>query len=315
MRTTLYTQVLQRAAELAGRAYADDSGAVVLSGSDAIMFRTMIGQAVRRAWTYDVWPETTIHTLRRWAPDWGVSPTSPPPAPLSGYTRGNIVWWPVTEEYYLCIAQSTTSTPTRSLIVGGEQTLRAGVWFLMDDEYSADDWLSNVQYTVGDLVRVAYLDQYYALAVSAAPGVSPLNDAYWSPVTPIVRRVDLEQEWEGQALGDPFGVYLEDPLTTEEPKEATYTWDEEGLRILDKANGVYLHAWTPEPSFFTDPATVPTRFSQYAALAAAGFMLRSEGKTDQGNELVKMAEAVIADESSKITRRETRSGRIHLQRR
>ena len=303
MKTTFYSAILQNAVELAGRAYTDDTGAVVLGGSDAIMFRTMIGQAVRRAWTYQPWPETTIHTLRRFAAPW---------TQLQTYVRGNIVWWPVTERYYVAIAASTINPPTFQIAIGGVHILSADSWYPLDDEYSADEWLANVQYTVGDLVEFSYLDGYYALAVSAAPGTPPTNATSWAPVAPIIRRVAWDQEWEGQSLGDPYGVYLDNPLTTEEPREATYTWDDEGLRVLNQVVGVYLHAWVPEPDFLSDPATVPTRFAQYAAMVGAGFMLRSEGKTDQGNQLVKMAEEILSDESSKITRRESRSGRLQI---
>lgn len=306
MRTTLYTQVLQQAAELAGRAYTDETGAVVLSGSDAIMFRTMIGQAIRRAWTNQAWPETTIHTMRRWASTWTSGQT---------YTRGDIVWWPTTNQYFVCVAQTTTGTPTVSWDGAVTNTPQINLWYPLADEYSADNWLVAKQYTVGDMVYVPSREQYYVLNISAGIGVSPVNGSYWAPVNPIVRRVAWDQAWESQALGDPYGVYLDNPLTTEEPREATFTWDNEGLRILDRVDAVHIHAWLPEPTFMADPATVPTRFAQYAALLGAGFMLRAEGKTDQGNELVKLGEALLEDEAGRVTRRESRSGRIHLQRR
>lgn len=303
MRVELYSAVLNQAAELSGRQYDDGFGAIKLAPADAVVFRTYIGEAVRRAWTAQAWPETTVHTFRRWARTWIEGTT---------YVRGDVVWWPVTEAYYVCIAASTTNAPTWSLVIGGDQVLAADLWYPLADEYSADEWLYNVQYTVGDLVRLAYLNQFYVLAVSAAPGVVPTNASFWSPIDPLERRVAWDQDWETDTLGDPYGVYLDNPLTTEEPREVTYTWDSEGMRVLDLVDGVWIHAWLPEPDFLTEPATVLRRFAQFAAITAAGLMLRAEGKTDQGNQFLKLAQGILEDESTKFTRRESRSGRIRI---
>jgi hypothetical protein len=309
MRTTLYAQVLQQAAEIAGRAYTDDAGAVVLSGSDAIMFRTMIGQAIRRAWTAQAWPETTVHTLRRWAAPWtmpkGIT------APAEGvYLAGSIVWWPTTEQYYVAVRDVLGIPPTYES--GGTQIGIVARWQPALRSYSGPDWSSSETYQVGDVVRYLYDGNHYALHTSTVAGTKPTNTGYWGRLVQLDQRVAWDQAWEDQTLGDPYGVYLDDPLKTEEPREATYTWDEDGIRVLDRVTGVYLHSWTPEPQFLTDPATVPARFAQYAAMVGAGFMLRSEGKTDQGNELIKVAEGILADEASKITRRESRSGRMRI---
>lgn len=304
MRTIPYRTVLQHAAELSGRSYADGAGSVVLSSDDAVILRTLIGQAVRRAWTAQAWPETTLHSFRRFAQPWQAS---------TGYSAGDRVYWFQSDAYFVALQSSTGVQPTTS--VDGQEVTAAAHWFELADQYAEDPgYDAATTYTVGNRVLYRMTGTQHVLFAAAPAGTAPTNQSFWRPVTPLERRIAWNQPWEPELLGDVYGVYRQDPLRVTDPAEAAYTYDESGIRVLDQLNGVYVHAWLPVPSFASDPATLPHRFAHYAALVAAGFMQRNDGKVPQGNQLLELAEETLADEASRLTKNESRLGRMSIRR-
>lgn len=303
MNATPYLQVLQNAVELTGRVYDDGEGNVVLLAEEAVTFRSLIGRAIRHAWTEVPWPETTL-TEPRWFADTY--------DPATVYAALAMVYFPATDAYYQALVASTGQAP--ETLVDEEYVVNAGYWAELTDSYETEDWDAATVYSVGDAVLYA-LDGYtYYLHTAAPAGTIPTSVAYWCAVEPIERLVELDQDWETNEMHDVVSVYLDDPRRYPRPTEAAFVQDTTGIRILDAVTGVYVRFFTTPTSFVTDPTEIPGRFADYAALSAAGWQLRMDGKKDAGSELLLLAEQELQTKMGTVNWGDQAISRIAMRR-
>jgi hypothetical protein len=288
MKTVSYTTVLRRAAELAGRAYEGDDGNVILQSETAAMLRGFIGVSVASAWTFAPWPETCPVERRQFAPAFVES---------LAYTVGDVVWDPLGEAYYQCIRGTATIAPTS--MTAGAIVESTGYWVKQLDDYNCQEWDDSETYAIGDIVWHSRSQSFHAMHTVAPAGTPPTNTSFWSPIQVLERKV-LFQADGATVIGDIYGLYGEDPRISEDCEELSYTQDDEGMTVLDRVNEVWIQFWTLPPSFTTAPATIPHRFADVAAFGAAGLMLRADGKTDSGNELVQMSRSILNDQLSRL---------------
>jgi hypothetical protein len=304
MKTVPYDTVLRHAAELAGYPYEDGSGKVLLSTEDEARFRGFVGHSIRSAWTAAPWPETCIVEQRTFAPRYDAT---------RAYAAGDVVWDPLNGEYAVALKSIPAGTSPPSSIVGDDVVEAAGVWYVLADGYPEDEWDNATTYAIGELVWHSRSESHYALHSSAPAGTDPTNASFWCRVPELERRIDFQANGE-TVIGDVFGIYLTDPNTESEPEELSYTQDPEGIIVLDLANGVYVKFWTMPPSFTSPQSTVLHRFGEFAAFSAAGLILRADGKTDQGMELLRMAKAILDDDVSRLASIDTRVRRVQITR-
>jgi hypothetical protein len=299
MKTVAYNTVLRRAAELSGRAFQDDTGASLLTQEASAMLRGFIGSMVSSAWTDAPWPETCVSERRRFAPDYVESLL---------YAAGDVVWDGLNEEYAVALKSTTAAPSTYSGTAVVEAT---GTWYVLGDSYEAEEWSPTQAYSAGDIVWHSRSDAHYAAHSAVPAGTAPTNAAYWGTV-PVLSREILYQADGETVIGDVFGVFAEDPRKDPEADEVDYTQREDGIHVLSQVKEVWVRFWTMPPSFVTAPSTIPHRFADMSAFGAAGLMMRADGKTQAGNELISMSLQLMKDQRERLGNIDTRVRRFRV---
>jgi hypothetical protein len=303
MKTVPYTEVLQQAVELTGRAYVDGDGAVVLRNEEERVFRNLIGRANKRIHTAQLWPETRKVQQRFFAQ------TAWRDAPLD-VVAGDLRYDPPTESYYQALRDSSGQYPTND--GGSGYEVNSAYWVECTESPKGSEWDSSTAYPIGSSVlylpnRCVYVAHTYAPA-----GTLPTNAEYFGQHEPFVTTIDWTSDF-GEDIGDVFGAYETDPRIGH-AKGVAFQFDQTGI-LFDRIRPfVWLEFREPAPSFSTAPATLYARFGDFAAMHAAGLMLRMDGKADSGNELLAAAETVLNDECDTFTRQEGQVRMVEVRR-
>jgi len=297
MKTESYTTVLQNAAEFAGRVYADASGNVILSVEESNSLRVFMRRALVKAWDAAIWPELRVISKRTFAEPWSSDTT---------YDQGDIVFYPATGRYYVAINAAPTNIPPETFGDSvSETTLSNRYWAYAQKSYGAEQWDFDNTYFGGEIVEDPQDHAAYVcrgtVTLNALPSTDP---ARWFLLPEFDRYVDYDQDWEDQLIGDVYGIYEADPRRTTNSKPMRWESDERGILIRDQLPYVWVEFRLPVQDMTSDPATIPARFSEFAALYAAGMLLRVDGKVELGNQYLAMAEEALDAETYKVLRNE-----------
>lgn len=278
MKTTPYSKVLQSAAEMAGRVYSDDDGNVVLNEPEANSLRVFIRTALKHAWESAPWPEL-IPTERKLF--------AAPHDPLSTYNRGDIVWHEGTNNYYVCLTQVGQYYSPADRYYNDWVT--SPFWGEVAETYDVPEWSAAIPYSQGERVRYDATGKVYQTHMAASAGTQPTVWGRWGELPIWTRYVEFTQGWETDPIGDVFNVFLDNPQTTANPREADWEGTGQGILVRDQVPAVWVRHRQHPPSLTSDPATVPFRFGELCALGAAGMMLRIDGKVELGNQYLSLS--------------------------
>lgn len=297
MKTTNYSEVLKSAAEYAGRVFSDSSGNVILSVEESNSLRVYMRRALVKAWDATIWPELRVISKRTFAEEWSGDTT---------YDQGDIVFYSATKRYYVAINSAPVNLPPETFgDTVSETNLSNRYWAYVQTTYDAEQWDFNGTYFGGEIVEDPQDHAAYVCRGTVTLNALPSTDeAHWFLLPEFDRYVEYDQDWEAQEIGDVYGVYEADPRRTTRSKPIRWESDERGILIRDELPWVWVEFRLPVQDMTSDPATIPARFGEFAALYAAGMLLRVDGKVELGNQYLAMAEEALDAETYKVLRNE-----------
>ena len=298
MRTVSYDYVLQRACELTGRVFS------TLTTEESNFFRTFISMSLRSAWECFDWPEQTVYQQEFFAPTYTYATT---------YNAGDVVYYQVEEKYYqwVNITPGAGQTPT---INGPGGTLNSIYWAEALPDYGNHDgnYDSTTVYSIGDIVLYPITQEFYQCYAIGVAGTAPTNTAYWGILNKFLRNISQTTNPDGSTravtIGETFSVWPADPRVTWRQQEVTYTFDDDGILVINELPYVWLEFRKSPPLLSSageaSAYSFPYRFSEICALKAAGQMLRVDGKVDLGNQFLELGEVELTKEIDKVALQE-----------
>ena len=111
-----------------------------------------------------------------------------------------------------------------------------------------------------------------------------------------------------------FAAWQLNPEVTWRQRLISFFYDHSDLVIGDQLPFVWLeYRIAPTDFSGSTPTTIPYRFQNIVAYAAAGQMLKVDGKLDLGNEMLLLSEASLSDEIDKASRQEMQTRQVVYQ--
>ena len=133
-------------------------------------------------------------------------------------------------------------------------------WTLAEERQYREDYDAGTAYVVGDEVYYETENAYYR-ATAPGTGNLPTATSFWEAATDLNMYVAREQSWEENALGEVWGVYLADPLTTMRPRRVGFWESPEGIQVDTSATKVWIEFGKVAPRFTASPYDAATAYA------------------------------------------------------
>jgi hypothetical protein len=196
MRTVDYSEILYGSAALAGSQPAD------IDAATFALLRTFHDRRLQTAWEIHRWPDLCPIEKRTYREAWSATTTYAAKDECYDLASGN---------YFQSLkAANLNQAPT---IAGVEN---AAYWAACANAYSAADWVTGTDYTIGQQVKNALTGIYYQARTNHTAGATFAGDlaANWGELTPFNKYIAYAQPGE-----TPIGEYLQ--ATNRDPRITT----------------------------------------------------------------------------------------------
>lgn len=226
MRTVTFQSILAGALDLAGLDIADQSDAALESCV------RKINRRVRKAWTFDRWPEICPVERRLYRSEYASGTEYLPPTALTA----SEVFFSASLKYYQALRDTTGNPP--ATLVGGVYMVNAAYWAESSGGYAGNDWVTGVDYPIGTIVRNPGDGRYYSCYIEHTSGGS-IDLTKFGILTPFAPYIALAQP--GQTLiGEVLSLNRQDPrVWRTNPGVIRHTLSAQGIVPLGAGFGGY----------------------------------------------------------------------------
>lgn len=184
-----------------------------------------INQRLRNwAWIAWPWPELTPTELRYYRAPYADLTTYAAPT----LTSASEVYFPPTQQYYQALRVTTSNPPSQ--LINGVYVTNGDYWALASGPYTGPDWEDATSYNVGDIRRNPADGRFYQCYIQHTSSGS-LDTAKFGLLTVFDPYISRTQSWEDNAVGEFFGLYLDDPRLVRKPRRIEFLLDADGAHV------------------------------------------------------------------------------------
>lgn len=277
MITVLYSDIINRAAELAGRTRDK------LPVSEATILQGFAAVTLQSVWNKAIWPELT--------PD----PLAIAPSTNRQFSKneGN--------------ALNGQNYATQPLVLTGLCSSTDGFTALFtgttNHGLALNGQLINVVLSGSDF---PCFNGTFTITVTGGNTFTfPIVQGVILPIPPFTATVNSTATVPPE-LGDMLGVYSADPTQTTRYYDIDFEEKDGGVRVESGLASVFVEFMLPRPDLMGYSGTalsnfkVPARFSNFLAMACAGLLLKSDGLEAAAGTCGGLAESILRDELNRI---------------
>lgn len=197
MRTVTFKSVLESIAAL----YGDNPDS--LTSANTTRWARFINRRLKKAWTWDYWPELTPCEQRAYRDVYAAGTAYAEPTA----TVAQEVYYPPAQKYYQALKATTNHAP--ATLSGDTYVLNSAYWAECAAEYSGEDWADATAYAVEDVVRNPADGRFYCCH-TAHTSSSSLDATKFGILTQFEAYVSPDQTNQ-TAIGEVLRVCAHNP--------------------------------------------------------------------------------------------------------
>jgi hypothetical protein len=246
MKNVHYSTVLASLAGLLGDTLEE------LGAEEFAKLQVFLRTRLHDVWHREAWPELILTEKRFFRADWSAEVT---------YNQGDEVYYPATQKYYLCLADSQTAVAPAD-----GNGVKSNFWAESATSYSGAAWVTNTAYAAGARVLYAVTGEYYECHTAHTSSGTLTPDAIganarWGLLVPFVCYVAFDQTGQTE-IGLPLAVYARDPRVNRNEKELEWQLIDLGLavwsgtfvwvRFLEVPSSLHGEVWDAAATYAED---------------------------------------------------------------